>query len=138
MENKFYVSYEAARLLKEKGYNEKCTFAYADTNNGSDINGRIVFNSNDYPVGFYPCPTKSEAIDWLESKGMVVELYYDNDFDKDDSKWEYYIYQYYNNGVLNETVSSYGGMDGFYDTRLEAEEAAIIKALGLLKGKEEL
>ena len=61
MDSKFYISYAAARLLKEKGYNEKCIFAYADTSNGSDINGRIVFNSNDYPIGFYPCPTKAEA-----------------------------------------------------------------------------
>lgn len=102
MDNKFYVSYEAARLLKEKGYNE-CS-----------------------------CPTKAEAIDWLESKGIVVELRYDYDeLQKDDSEWVYYIYQHDNEGRLNETVSSWG-MGMFYDTRLEAEEAAIIKACELL------
>lgn len=113
MDSKFYVSYEAARLLKEKGYNEKCTFAYADTNNGSDINGRIVFNSNDYPVGFYPCPIKAEAIDWLESKGKIIEVLQDY-----RGQWFY---------VIREVC-----VGEAFPTRLEAEEAAIIKALELL------
>ena len=117
MNSKFYISYEAARLLKEKGYNAKCNFAYADTSNGSDINGRIVFNSNDYPVGIYPCPTKAEAIDWLEGKGMcivVIRRTIDNEVG-----WRYVIY--------NQTEIISG-----FSTRLQAEDAAIIKALELL------
>ena len=128
MDEKFYVSLEVAKLLKEKGYNEKCTFAYTDISNGSDINGRIVFNSNDYPVGIYPCPTKAEVIDWLESKGIVVELSYDNNLHKDCLRWDYYIYQHDNDGRSDEIVSSWE-LCRFYNTRLEAEEAAIIDAL---------
>ena len=136
MDSRFYVSYEAARLLKVKGYKRHVN-QYYDENGflhdlAYDENYDYQMSNNDLDLDHYAAPAKSEAIDWLESKGMVVDLYYDNDFDKDDSKWEYYIFQYDNNGVLNETVSSYGGMDGFYDTRLEAEEAAIIKALELL------
>lgn len=117
MNSKFHVSLEAARLLREKGYNEKCTFAYTDISNGSDINGRIVFNCNDYPVGIYPCPTKAEAIDWLERKGMcivVIRRTIDNKVG-----WRYVIY--------NQTEIISG-----FSTRLEAEEDAIIKALELL------
>ena len=124
MNNKFYISLEAAKLLKEKGYNEEtdCTI---------DYNGAIWFGEYRDECDF-PCITKAEAIDWLESKGIVVELRYDNDdLYKDDSEWVYYIYQYDNEGRLDETVSSWG-MGMFYDTRLEAEEAAIIKALELL------
>ena len=132
MNSKFYVSLEAAKLLKEKGYDAKCIFAYADTSNGSDINGRIVFNSNNYPVGFYPCPTKAEAIDWLESKGVVVELSYDDQGHMDNARWEYFIYAHDNDGLVDAFVCSWHD-NHYYKTRFEAEEAAIIKALELLK-----
>lgn len=121
MDSKFYVSYEAARLLKEKGYNEKCIFAYADTSNGSDINGRIVFNSNDYPIGFYPCPTKAEAIDWLDSKGIIIEIF--QDYRK---LWFYVIKRSKTESYVSEAD------DKYFSTRLEAEEAAIIKVCELL------
>ena len=66
--------------------------------------------------------TKAEAIDWLESKGMcivVVRRTIDNEVG-----WRYVIY--------NQTEIILG-----FSTRLEAEEAAIIKALELLNRKEE-
>ena len=131
MNSKFFVSLEAARLLKEKGYDEKVEYMYDDSILTSI---RVLTNSqiDRYYRNMYGTPTKAEAIDWLESKGIVVELAYDNDeLQKDDSEWVYYIYQYDNDGLLDETVSSWG-MGEIYDTRLEAEEAAIIKALELL------
>ena len=62
-------------------------------------------------------PTKAEAIDWLESKGMcivVVRRTINNEVG-----WRYVIY--------NQTEIISG-----FSTRLEAEEAAIIKACKLL------
>ena len=129
MDSKFYVSLEAARLLKEKGYNEECYAAIDEDNDICECFYRMNQDLSEYQ---WSCPTKDEAIDWLESKGIVVVLRYENDeLQKDDSEWEYYIYQYDNEGRLDETVSSWG-MGMFYDTRLEAKEAAIIKALELL------
>lgn len=125
MDNKFYVSLEAARLLKEKGYDGECEQIIKE-------DGEILYGYNvnhKLPVISFSCPTKSEAIDWIESKGIVIELRYDNDdLHKDDSEWIYYIYQYDNEGRLYETVSSWG-MGMFYDSRSEAEDAAIIRAL---------
>ena len=129
MNSKFYVSLKAARLLKEKGYNEECDCVIDDD---GDIFEHQYQMNQDLPEWKCSCPTKAEAIDWLESKGIVVELRYENDeLQKDDSEWEYYIYQYDNEGRLDETVSGWG-MGMFYDTRLEAEDAAIIKACELL------
>ena len=129
MNNKFCVSYETAQLLKEKGYNQETIHYY--NNVGKLYLGNGHFNHNAYPFNL-SAPTKAETIDWLESNGIVVELRYDYDeLQKDDSEWVYYIYQYDNDGLLDETVSSWG-MGEIYDTRLEAEEAAIIKALKLL------
>lgn len=120
MKQKFYVSLEVARLLKEKGYNEKCTFAYTDISNGSDINGRIVFNSNDYPVGIYPCPTKAEVIDWLDKK-IHIGIGYDDLH----SKWHYDITPVRLGTKAINNLS--------FSTRLEAEEAAIIEGCELLE-----
>ena len=137
MDSKFYVSLEAARLLKEKGYDRECIAYYQNDEfhpYSVDLFKLSINDKNAAPfyMNQYSAPTKAEAIDWLESKGIVVGLRYDNDdLYKDDSEWVYYIYQYDNEGRLDETVSSWG-MGMFYDTRLEAEEAAIIKALELL------
>lgn len=67
----------------------------------------------------FPCPTKAEAIDWLESKGMVIEIIY-LIFGQ---VWCYNVF------VLS-TRDSHSPES--FPTRLEAEEAAIIKALELL------
>ena len=135
MNSKFYVSLEAARLLKEKGYDKDVRNFYDEEGLFLEVEGFYNFEyltNEELDNNHYSAPTKSEAIDWLESKGIVVELRYENDeLQKDDSEWEYYIYQYDNEGRLDETVSSWG-MGMFYDTRLEAEDAAIIKACEML------
>ena len=114
MNNKFCVSLEAARLLKEKGYNEETE--YAIDNNGCIWMGEYRDECD------FPCPTKAEAIDWLESKGIVVEVV----FDCNIQRWHFSIYKEekapWIKHLSNDT----------FQTRLEAEEAAIIKACELL------
>lgn len=131
MNSKFHVSLEAARLLKEKGYDRECISYYHDNCREVDYSFCGERNST-WEERCVSAPTKAEAIDWLESKGMVIDVRYDNDeLQKDDSEWVYYIYQYDNEGRLDEIVSGWV-TDGIFDTRLAAEEAAIIKALELL------
>lgn len=93
MDNKFYVSLEAARLLKEKGYNEPTEYLHSDDiiYKGICLNylkpelcGGMIVEDN----VSYPCPTKAEAIDWLESKGIVVELSYYDKGHLGKSLWE--------------------------------------------------
>jgi hypothetical protein len=116
MDNKFYVSYEAARLLKEKGYNEETIYYYNSA--GKLYLGNGHFNYNAYAVNL-SAPSKSEAIDWLESKGIVVCVYL-----LDLSKWGYTIINHKDKHIFG---------DFFEDkNRLKTEEAAIIKALELL------
>lgn len=117
MDNKFYVSYEAARLLKEKGYDGECTNYY-------DEMGELLFPYHHQECHvLYPVITKAEAIDWLESKGMMVEI----SIDIDECAWIFNI-------VNKEKFITIGHpKDGeFFTDRLEAEEAAIIKACELL------
>ncbi len=136
MDNKFYVSYEAARLLKEKGYKEDVSRYY-------DEDGFLHFleydenynyfqmSNNDLDLDHYAAPTKAEAIDWLESKGIIVELNYDDRTHMDNARWEYFIYTHDKDGWLKAMVCS-RTKNNYYKIRLEAEEAAIIKALELL------
>lgn len=145
MDSKFYVSLEAARLLKEKGYNEQCDycFYYDDYHDKWDFDyphnlfddEPMHYNNETIDDEMYSMPTKAEAIDWLESKGIVISVVYDNlgiigkkhyrsiinTIDKDGSESGSPIY-----------LPSYDGDIRHYPTRLEAEEAAIIKALELL------
>jgi hypothetical protein len=129
MESKFYVSLEAARLLKEKGYNEVTKAAWCGIFGEMKIAPQIGgYRNSDYSddIKLYSAPTKSEAIDWLESKGMRINIIYD----WLECRWYFTII----NG--SPTVKSITELEvsdsGFYKTRLEAEEAAIIKALELL------
>ena len=120
MDSKFYVSYEAARLLKEKGYDEECDCVIDDD---GDIFEHQYQMNQDLPEWKCSCPTKAEAIDWLESKGILIATSFTY-----NRKWFCTIKSL----VRDEMVST---LD--LPTRLEAEEAAIIKALKLLNGKEE-
>ena len=109
MNSKFYVSLEAARLLKEKGYNEETE--YTIDNNGRIWMGEYIDDCD------FPCPTKAEVIDWLESKGMCIVVFrrtIDNEVG-----WRYVIHG------QTEIISG-------FKTRLEAEETAIIRACELL------
>lgn len=146
MNSKFYVSLEAARMLKEKGYNEECDycFYYDDYNDKWDFDyphnlfddEPMHYNNETIDDEMYSMPTKAEAIDWLDSKGIVVELSYDDQAHMDNARWEYFIYTHDKDGWVEAMVCSWTESN-YYKTRLEAEEAAIIKACELLKGKEE-
>lgn len=106
MNRKFYVSFEAEELLIENGYPiEKNAPIY---NKYGDI------------IGCYPAdrPTKAEVIDWLESKGIVVEAFYTR------HHWFF--------SIIDFNVKQKIFADEYYPTRLEAEDAAIIKACELL------
>lgn len=71
-----FVTLETAKLLKKKGFNEHCTFAYAD----EDLRLIKMNSRNSYldKIGEgYSAPTQSFAQKWLrEIKGMHVEVSY--------------------------------------------------------------
>jgi hypothetical protein len=122
MDSKFYVSLKAARLLKEKGYNESTEYLHLDdiTYKGICLNylkpelcGGMIVEDN----SSYPCPTKAEAIDWLDSKGKIIEVLQDY-----RGQWFYVIKEV----CVSEDNNTY------FSTRLEAEDAAIIKACEFL------
>jgi hypothetical protein len=120
MDSKFHVSLEAARLLKEKGYDEECISYYHD--NCREVDYSFCGERNSTWEGrCVSAPTKAEAIDWMESKGIRVEV-----TTVPRGKWRWSLYSY------AEMYDSLRDYYTDYETRLEAEDAAIIKALELL------
>lgn len=117
MNSKHYVSLEVAKMLKEKGYDRECISYYHDNCTEVDYSFCGERNST-WEERCVSAPTKAEAIDWLDSKGKIIEVFQDY-----RGLWFYVI-------KISETESyvSESG-DNYFPTRLEAEEAAIIKAL---------
>jgi len=84
-----YVSFEVAKLLKEKGFDEKCQKVYLDngklmwfTNfmegesfgDNADINTAINYDNS--ITSAYLCPTHQVALAWLrEVHGLSVETF---------------------------------------------------------------
>ena len=123
MDSKFYVSYEAARLLKEKGYDEEIELFYNTLGELEEVNCMfccdVAANTHLAKYDYLSAPAKSEAIDWLESKGVGISIIF----------CEIDMYEY----VVESKYGYYSVVEaGYKETRLEAEEAAIIKALELL------
>ena len=127
MDNKFCVSLEAARLLKEKGYDRECVAYYQHERfhpYSVDLFKLSINNKNAAPpyMEQYSAPTKAEAIDWLESKGIMIDIHWIRF--NENRRWNYSIF---NCSTCDTIDTKY-----IFPTRLEAEDAAIIKALELL------
>lgn len=119
MDNKFYVSYEAARLLKEKGCEVERDFLTHVYNE----NGHLYWPNCEDLSDKIPAPTKAEAMDLIESNtGFII-----SEDRRCDGFWYYVIFQgndiYYDSDCF---------VDGSFLTRWEAEEAAIIKVCEML------
>ena len=127
MDSKFYVSLEAARLLKEKGYNEVVESYYDTLGELNEVRSifqnSVADNSFLHRFGdYYAAPTKAEAIDWLDSKGIIIEVF--SARIGENRKWCYSIINT-KTGITIETPYK-------FSTRLEAKDAAIIKVYELL------
>ena len=127
MDSKFYVSLEAARLLREKGYDRECVAYYQHERfhpYSVDLFKLSTYNKNAAPayMNQYSAPTKSEAIDWLDDKGIVVEVV----FDCNMQRWYFSIYKEEKTPWIKHLSND------TFPTRLEAEDAVIIKALEVL------
>ena len=141
MEYKFYVSYDAARLLKEKGYDNYSIVYDCSVKGDILLNQRPIDGEWAGDKDIYPCPSKSEAIDWLEQvhgirieirmkhckiKGDPMEIK-----DTDEYAWRWFYVICIGDDVDNpilEEESEGSEYVKLFNSRLEAENAAIIQA----------
>lgn len=120
------VTLETSKLLKKKGFNEFCKYAYADEDLHLMPLNTTNFFIDEIGVG-YSAPTQSIAQKWLrETKNLHIEIY------RSAVGYGYAIVKA-DNGTWQEDDDSRGPNDGgLWDTYEEALEAGIQKALSLL------
>lgn len=121
MDKKFYVPFETAKLLKEKGYPEYADIFY-------DANGFLVnnFSRSDYDAPIVlpviSSPTYHEVLDWLYEKKICITCH------------PAYSYEGQYNGFQYEmqTYDEDDYPDDIYRTREEALNEAIKAALHMI------
>ena len=108
------VKFEIAKLLREKGYNEKCKLLYKD---GELINCKpynVVDNKTFQSTRYYIAPTIAEVVMWLYEKHNIW-ISVDPENDKDT--WFHTI-------SYNKSETIFGNYNT-YNSPTEAYEAAI-------------
>lgn len=131
MDKKFFVPYQTARQLKEKGYNEECTFYYGDgiirTERQLYTNKELSDNTPNWL--FNECisaPTYHEVLDWLEEKGIRIEVRMAYRFRERKWSWCGYVY------VVEDEDYETSQLADWCSTREEAINVSILKALEML------
>ena len=101
-----YASFETAKLLKEKGFDEICYLGY-------NKNGEYVPTSNrtnsqiiQPDFCFICCPTLQMAMKWLREI-YSLEIYPYHDFPKAGDKWWFEIIKYPNSVSEHESETAY-------------------------------
>lgn len=108
-----YVSFETAKLLKEKGF-DWCTYAYYEDEDNPNISLHASKAINWNKTEFISKPTLQMAMKWLrEEHDAIVNVFYD----KDDEKW--WCAEHYRMLVGEYTLI------GHHNTYEQACEAAI-------------
>ena len=116
MVNEDYVSFETAKLLKEKGFNEP-TYAYYLPNASFYLSPREIDNKNLYAQGCVSAPTLQMAMKWLrEAHKIAINIGWGEVFEENYQWWCIILNQ--NNGkILRENE--------YHKTYEEACETAI-------------
>lgn len=111
-----YLSFETAKLLKEKGFDGQCHMSI-----GKDEQGEILAKGTDWDDSFIPCPTIQIAMKWLRQvHNYVISICLDSYVEPYDN--QYYI-------VIRRRKDKYEEVSPceqvFFDTYEKACEAAI-------------
>ena len=104
-----YVSFEVAKLLKEKGFDEKCRSYYFGSS-GRHSRCALEIKTNDFRDGEILRPTLQMACKWLREiydLHIIAYPYKAND----KKKWCCYVYKTFNllgcEQYIDETLDSY-------------------------------
>lgn len=130
MNEKFHVPFDTAILLRKKGYNNKVDYYYLP--NGEICLAVITEVSNDTldyeNNGTIAAPTYHEVVDWLQGKGITIEVNRYYAISIGQYGWKSYSWKSYTQGskCIRELVKI------VMTTREEALNEAIIAALEML------
>lgn len=125
MSKEQYVSYEVAKLLKEKGFDWNVFTFYDETRKFNRANTTYNWNNANFDVDVFSAPTQQMAIRWFwEEKGLNINAIYGDYPALKKSFWMPQI----------ESLDGCYGVDyedffREYDSREECIEAALEYAL---------
>lgn len=110
-----YVSFETAKLLKEKGFDDKNVIPNFGFNVYEPINGRLIHNN---PPGAIKSPTLQMAMKWLrKEKGIAIIPIISSILDNEKFLWDVKV-------VVAKTSETYS-QGWIYEEPERAYEAAI-------------
>lgn len=118
MDKKFFVPFETAKALKEKGYPQVGSDMYYNPN--GELFTRTELDAGykeEYPIMikyYVAAPAYCEVLDWLVGKKIYIDI--DN-----TAKCKWYCYMWEGGSAIGAT--------GQYFTREQAYNAAIVRAL---------
>ena len=115
-----YVSFETAKLLKEKGFDEPCVWAY-DPNCASFAKNYLIPKNSELNEYEYSKPTLQMAMCWLREKHNICITIYPNK----EKGYEAVLYDIKDDVEI--VLQSFGiyGIHIFEDSYEEASEVAI-------------
>lgn len=117
-----FISFKIAKELKELGFNEPCMAYVYEADTGNNINhllfitANAAYNYNNKKLTT-SIPLIQQIIAWFDEKGIYINIAYER-----NEKWSF---------VIIDTIIY--GYDDFYPSRHSATEAAIKKAILILK-----
>lgn len=121
MNSKFFVPFKTAKLLKEKGYNGLCDCYYEPD---KELYLGILVSNMDYEdCGTVAAPTYHEVLDWLEEKGIRIEVRKAYRFREKQWSWCGYVY------IVEDEDYETSQLADWCSTREEAINECILKAL---------
>ena len=128
-----YVSFKIAKLLKEKGFDEECSYFYNNIDYGTpglEVDGQLYYKNSALDDEEYAAPTLQMAMKWLrEEKNFFIEIqcYGCEANEKAHFEYSYVIREYvtYNNEICKVVglVQKHG--KSRFNSYEEACEAAI-------------
>ena len=114
-----YVSFDTAKLLKEKGFNDVPVYTYYLSYGGFYLSPMAVTNKNLYAQGHIAAPTLQMAMKWLrEVHNLEIYPYHDM-FQENDKCW--YGIEKFTKGCSNCQYEE----EPIYSTYEESCEAAV-------------
>lgn len=137
MDKKFFVKYQTARQLREKGYPQKSATMYYDTFSGGEISlitdrecvSCVVEGNDRHPLYnrlsklYIAAPAYHEVVDWLQEKGIRIEVKVAYQLREKQWSWCGYVY------VVEDEDYETSQLADWCSTREGALNKAILKAL---------
>lgn len=130
MKSKFHVPFETAKMLKKAGYPQSGSDMYYNPNGKLMTQAEVIAGYKDvFPISITDCyaaPAYHEVLDWLEEKGIRIEVRVAYQFRERKWSWRGYVY------VVEDEDYETSQLADLCSTREQALNASILKALEML------